>query len=103
MRVVVTGASGNVGTSLLRALAADPAVTSVLGLARRLPGIEVDKTTWAAADVAAELAAGTLTRIELVDAAPVRREIVAVRRRDAGPPSGAAGLFLEMLTTRPPV
>ena len=48
--------------------------------------------------IAAELAAGTLTRIELVDAAPVRREIVAVRRIDAGPPSGAPGLFLEMLT-----
>ena len=48
--------------------------------------------------VAGELAAGTLARIELVDAAPARREIVAVRRIDAGPPSGAAGLFLEMLT-----
>ena len=47
--------------------------------------------------VAGELAAGTLARIELVDAAPARREIVAVRRRDAGPPSGAAGLFLDML------
>ena len=47
--------------------------------------------------IAAELTAGTLTRIELVDAAPVRREIVAVRRIDAGPPAGAAGLFLEML------
>ena len=52
--------------------------------------------------VTAELAAGTLTQIELVDAAPVRREIVAVRRRDAGPPSGAAGVFLEMLTGPPP-
>ena len=51
-----------------------------------------------ASTVAAELASGTLARVELVDAAPVRREIVAVRRRDAGPPSGAAGLFLEMLT-----
>src|SRR4029453_13506946 len=50
-----------------------------------------------ASTVAAELASGTLARIELVDAAPVRREIVAVHRRDAGPPSGAAGLFLEML------
>ena len=47
--------------------------------------------------VAGELAAGTLARIELVDAAPARREIVAVRRRDAGPPGGAAGLFLDML------
>jgi UDP-glucose 4-epimerase len=47
MRVVVTGASGNVGTSLLRALAADAAVTSVLGPARRRPEAEVAKTTWA--------------------------------------------------------
>jgi DNA-binding transcriptional LysR family regulator len=47
--------------------------------------------------VAGELAAGTLARIELVDAAPAQREIVAVRRRDAGPPAGAAALFLGML------
>jgi nucleoside-diphosphate-sugar epimerase len=52
MRVVVTGASGNVGTSLLKALAIDPAVTSVLGLARRRPELQLPKTTWAAADVA---------------------------------------------------
>jgi DNA-binding transcriptional LysR family regulator len=56
-----------------------------------------------ASTVTAELAAGTLTRIELVDAAPVRREIVAVRRIDAGPPSGAAGLFLEMLAELRPI
>jgi DNA-binding transcriptional LysR family regulator len=54
-----------------------------------------------ASTVATELAAGTLTRIQLVDAAPVRREIVAVRRIDAGPPSGAAGLFLKMLADLP--
>jgi UDP-glucose 4-epimerase len=52
MRVVVTGASGNVGTSLLGALAGEPAVTSVLGLARRRPELEIPKTTWATADVA---------------------------------------------------
>jgi DNA-binding transcriptional LysR family regulator len=51
--------------------------------------------------VTGELAAGTLARIELVDAAPARREIVAVRRRDAGPPAGAAALFLGMLTELP--
>ena len=51
-----------------------------------------------ASTVGAEMAAGTLTRIELVDAAPVRREIVAVFRIDAGPPTGAAALFLDMLT-----
>lgn len=54
-----------------------------------------------ASTIAAELAAGTLTRIELVDAAPVRREIVAVRRIDAGRPSGATAVFLEMLAELP--
>jgi DNA-binding transcriptional LysR family regulator len=55
-----------------------------------------------ASTVTTELATGVLTAIELVDAAPVRREIVAVRRIDAGPPSGAAGLFLELLAASPP-
>jgi UDP-glucose 4-epimerase len=51
MRVVVVGASGNVGTSLLGALAREPAVDSVLGIARRLPEIQYAKTDWAEADV----------------------------------------------------
>jgi UDP-glucose 4-epimerase len=51
MRVVVVGASGNIGTSLLEALKAEPAVDSVLGLARRLPVLEIAKTKWARADV----------------------------------------------------
>jgi nucleoside-diphosphate-sugar epimerase len=58
MRVVVTGASGNVGTSVLSALAGEEAVTSVLGLARRRPGMAVAKTTWAAADVVHDDLAG---------------------------------------------
>ena len=52
MRVVVVGASGNVGTSVLRALADEPAVESILGVARRLPDREFAKTEWASADVA---------------------------------------------------
>jgi nucleoside-diphosphate-sugar epimerase len=57
MRIVIVGATGNVGTSTLRALAADPAVTSLLGLARRTPDWKVDRTEWAAADITtAELA-----------------------------------------------
>lgn len=52
MRVVVVGASGNVGTSLLRALANEPAVDSILGLARRIPEAEFPKTEWRQADVA---------------------------------------------------
>jgi UDP-glucose 4-epimerase len=51
MRVVVVGATGNVGTSLLRALATDPAVESVLGLARRVPETHFEKTSWIGADV----------------------------------------------------
>jgi nucleoside-diphosphate-sugar epimerase len=52
VRVVVTGASGNVGTSVLRALATDPDVESVVGIARRLPALSFAKTRWQAADVA---------------------------------------------------
>ncbi len=51
-RVVVTGATGNVGTSVLRALSADPAVDEIVGLARRLPQIEFPRTRFVAADVA---------------------------------------------------
>ena len=51
MRVAVTGATGNVGTSLLRALAADPNVEEIVGIARRLPQLEIDKTRFVAADV----------------------------------------------------
>jgi UDP-glucose 4-epimerase len=51
MRVVVTGASGNVGTSLLRCLADEPAVDSVLGICRRTPSQRFPKVEWCAADV----------------------------------------------------
>lgn len=51
MRIVVVGASGNVGTSTLAALANDPAVDSVVGVARRLPALRFPKTEWVAADI----------------------------------------------------
>jgi UDP-glucose 4-epimerase len=51
VRIVVTGATGNVGTSLLRALADDDAVESVVGIARRMPGVQFPKTTWVQGDV----------------------------------------------------
>ncbi len=52
MRVVVVGASGNSGTSLLKSLADDPSVESILGVARRKPEADFPKTEWAEADIA---------------------------------------------------
>lgn len=51
MRIVVVGASGNVGTSALTALANDPQVESIVGVARRVPARSFPKTEWVAADV----------------------------------------------------
>src|SRR3954451_12634716 len=52
MRIVITGATGNVGTSVLRSLAADPRVEEIVGIARRRPDLEHPRTRWVAADVA---------------------------------------------------
>jgi nucleoside-diphosphate-sugar epimerase len=51
VRVVITGASGNVGTSVIQSLAGEDRVSSVLGLARRLPDWRPPKVEWAEADV----------------------------------------------------
>jgi DNA-binding transcriptional LysR family regulator len=42
-----------------------------------------------------ELTAGTLAEVTIQGAEPVRRQIVAIRRRDAGPPRGAVASFLD--------
>jgi UDP-glucose 4-epimerase len=52
MRIAVTGATGNVGTSLLGVLGKDPSVDEIVGIARRRPEITLPKTTWVEADVA---------------------------------------------------
>ena len=51
MRVVVVGATGNVGTSVLRSLAADEGVESIVGIARRHPRLAWPKTKWVEADI----------------------------------------------------
>src|SRR3989442_7746538 len=55
MRVVVVGASGNVGTALLRRLAREDQVDAVTGVARRVPGPDAgapyDGVDWHAVDV----------------------------------------------------
>ncbi len=56
MRVAIVGATGNAGTALGRALEAEPGVTSVLCLARRLPDRTAEPyraAEWATADIAA--------------------------------------------------
>ncbi|MFL6020274.1 MAG: NAD-dependent epimerase/dehydratase family protein [Gaiellaceae bacterium] len=49
---MVVGATGNAGTSLLQTLAGEPAVDSVVGIARRRPELQFAKTDWATADIA---------------------------------------------------
>src|SRR5205085_4591031 len=51
MRVIVVGATGNVGTSVLRALADTPEVGSIVGIARRAPDLPWPKAEWVEADV----------------------------------------------------
>lgn len=54
MRVVVTGATGNVGTSVVRALGEHPDVDSIVGIARREPDWRAPRTEWVQADLADE-------------------------------------------------
>lgn len=51
MKVVVTGATGNVGTSVCEALGREPRVTDVVGISRRPPELSLPKVSWVAADV----------------------------------------------------
>ncbi|MCW2607005.1 MAG: NAD-dependent epimerase/dehydratase family protein [Frankiales bacterium] len=52
MRIVVTGATGNVGSRLLPQLLDSPQVTSVVGLARRLPADRGRRVEWTSVDLA---------------------------------------------------
>ena len=52
MRIVVTGATGNVGSQLLPQLLETPEVSSVVGLARRLPASPDARAEWHSLDVA---------------------------------------------------
>ncbi|MCG8922070.1 NAD-dependent epimerase/dehydratase family protein [Lentzea sp. CC55] len=56
VKVVITGASGNVGTGLVRALAADSPDHEIVGVCRRPPPAVApyDSVTWQACDLAAD-------------------------------------------------
>ncbi|MGP3971250.1 NAD-dependent epimerase/dehydratase family protein [Streptomyces sp. 6N223] len=62
MRVVIVGATGNVGNALVRSLAGDEQVSAVLGLARRVPDWPVEKTSWGRVDLRDADAEAQLTR-----------------------------------------
>jgi UDP-glucose 4-epimerase len=55
MRVVVTGATGNLGTSCLQLLAEDRRVSQIVALARRAPRMNFDKTQFVELDVSRDV------------------------------------------------
>lgn len=78
MRIVVTGATGNLGSRIVAALVDDPTIESVVALARRRPQFDPldtssERVTWAELDVAQD---------DLVGAASAPQ-----RRRGAGLPA----------------
>ncbi|TDC83053.1 NAD-dependent epimerase/dehydratase family protein, partial [Micromonospora sp. KC606] len=66
MRIVIVGATGNVGTALLRRLRREPG-REVVGVARRLPGPDAgapyDGMEWHACDIGAPDAVGKLAAV----------------------------------------
>ncbi|HVW27055.1 MAG TPA: NAD-dependent epimerase/dehydratase family protein [Polyangiaceae bacterium] len=54
MHIVVTGATGRIGSALMQTLAGDPRVRSVTGIARRVGSRSGSKTYYVSADVAEE-------------------------------------------------
>jgi UDP-glucose 4-epimerase len=85
VRVVITGASGNVGTSVLRSLIEDPNVEGVVGISRRRPQLSLPKVQWRSADIRsadlAELFRGSDAVIHLawlIQPSRDERELVSV-------------------------
>jgi UDP-glucose 4-epimerase len=66
MRVVVTGATGNVGTSVLRSLGLHGDVESIVGVARRPPAMPFPKTEWVRADVVSDDLAAIFSGADVV-------------------------------------
>jgi ferritin-like metal-binding protein YciE/nucleoside-diphosphate-sugar epimerase len=84
MKVVVTGATGNVGTSTVQALGESPEIDEIVGLARREPTWAPPKTSWVEANVlTADLAAifeGADAVIHLAWAIQPSRDAVTLER-----------------------
>jgi UDP-glucose 4-epimerase len=84
MKVVVTGATGNVGTSTVQALGRSPEIDEIVGVARRLPTWAPPKTSWVEADVLdsdlAAIFAGADAVIHLAWAIQPSRDAVTLER-----------------------
>lgn len=65
-RIVVTGATGNVGWQVVRALAADQNVDEVVGVARRRPDTEIPGVAWRSLDLAVDDLDGLLADADAV-------------------------------------
>jgi nucleoside-diphosphate-sugar epimerase len=66
MRIAVVGATGNVGSSLVERLAADDRSTSIVGIARRVPTVELPKVEGRSADVRRDDLAALFDGVEAV-------------------------------------
>jgi len=84
MKVVVTGATGNAGTSTVQALSDSPEIDEIVGLARREPTWTPPKTAWVEANVlTADLGAifdGADAVIHLAWAIQPSRDVVTLER-----------------------
>jgi nucleoside-diphosphate-sugar epimerase len=105
MRIVVTGATGNVGSRVVAALERDERVREIVGIARRRPAQATPKTRYVTADVAADPLEPLFERADAVihlawliqpsrDEAALERTNVAGSRRvfDAAVAAGAGAL-----------
>lgn len=88
MRVVVTGATGNVGTSVVAALGGDDRVDEIVGLARRAPDWTPPRTRWVQADVGVDglgpVFAGADVVIHLAWLIQPSRDDAALERANVG-------------------
>jgi nucleoside-diphosphate-sugar epimerase len=102
-RVVVVGATGNVGTSLLAALGADDGVEEIVGVARRAPSFRPPKTTWQVADVEHDdleaIFSGADCVVHLAWRIQPSHDVMALRRTNVG---GSARVFRAVADARVP-
>jgi nucleoside-diphosphate-sugar epimerase len=94
MRIVVVGATGNVGTSLVGSLATDSSVDSIVGIARRTPRLAQSKTEWVESDIERDDLTSTFNGADCVVHLGWRiqpsRDLAALRRTNVG---GSARVF----------